>query len=54
MLMIGNHFAAAPKFSVVILEEFIPEPDWPVGEYHGRDRTDTHDSLDLNDRLDKD
>lgn len=30
------------------------EPDWPIGERQERGGTDSHDSLDLHDRLDKD
>lgn len=44
------------KYTGVPLNELLRygEPDWPVGERQGRDRTDPHDSLDLHDDLDKD
>ena len=44
------------KYLGVPLKELLRygEPDWPLGERQGRNRTDFHDSLDHQDRLDKD
>ena len=44
------------KYIGVPLNELLRygEPDWPIGERQERDRTGSHDSLDLQDRLDKD
>lgn len=44
------------KYIGVPLNELLRygEPSWPLGERQGRDRTGSHDSSDLDDRLDKD